>query len=193
MSLSAITGRTSPVDTSVGVASSGGQGFQDVLDQLRRNLAGSSETVSGTTAGASSSASSSTSSTSSAYAALTEYLNKTPAQRMREAILKEMGITEEDIKNMPPEKQAAVEASIARKIRERLLGKSEDGGDATANSGQPQAGTTAASGAAAAALAGSANTGGSDENLGNSPGGQGGTSALILAALQSGSGPASAS
>ncbi|HTJ96514.1 MAG TPA: hypothetical protein VL381_03525, partial [Rhodocyclaceae bacterium] len=50
-----------------------------------------------------------------------DYLSKPIAQHMRDAILKEMGLTEEDVKAMPPEKRAAVEASIAEKIKERML------------------------------------------------------------------------
>lgn len=51
---------------------------------------------------------------------LAEWLKKTPAQHMRDAILKEMGLTEEEISKMPPDKRAAVEATIAEKILERL-------------------------------------------------------------------------
>lgn len=51
---------------------------------------------------------------------LLEYMKKTPEQRMREAILRKMGLTEEDLKNMPPEKRAAVEETIAAKIKELL-------------------------------------------------------------------------
>lgn len=49
-----------------------------------------------------------------------EYMSKSPEQRMIEAILKELGITQEELNAMPPEERAAVENSIAAKIRERL-------------------------------------------------------------------------
>lgn len=49
-----------------------------------------------------------------------EYMSKTPEQRMVEAILKELGITKEEFNALPPEERAAVETSIAAKIRERL-------------------------------------------------------------------------
>ena len=52
---------------------------------------------------------------------LAEYLRKTPAQHMRDAILKELGLTEEDLDAMPPEKRKAVEETIAAKIKEKLL------------------------------------------------------------------------
>ena len=57
--------------------------------------------------------------------ALQDYMSKPLAQHMREAILKEMGLTEEDVKAMPPEKQQTVEAEISRRIRERMLGQKE--------------------------------------------------------------------
>ena len=52
---------------------------------------------------------------------LAEYLRKTPAQHMRDAILKELGLTEEDLDAMPPEKRKAVEETIAAKIKDKLL------------------------------------------------------------------------
>lgn len=54
------------------------------------------------------------------------YMKKTPMQRMREAILKEMGLTEEDLKAMEPEKRAAAEAAIAEKIKERMLMQAQE-------------------------------------------------------------------
>jgi uncharacterized membrane-anchored protein YjiN (DUF445 family) len=57
---------------------------------------------------------------------LHDYLSKTPAQRMRESILKEMHLTESDIKNMPPDQQNAVEAAIKEKVKERLLAQAQD-------------------------------------------------------------------
>lgn len=43
---------------------------------------------------------------------------KTPAQRMRDAILKSMGLSESDLKTMSPEKRKAVEETIRQKIQE---------------------------------------------------------------------------
>jgi len=56
---------------------------------------------------------------------LAEYLKKTPAEHMREAVLKEMGLTEADLAAMPPEKRKATEDTIAAKIKEKLLEHSD--------------------------------------------------------------------
>ena len=52
---------------------------------------------------------------------LAEYQSKSVAQHLRDAILKEMGLTEDDLDAMPPEQRAAIEDTIAEKIKERLL------------------------------------------------------------------------
>lgn len=62
--------------------------------------------------------------------ALTDYLNKSPAEHMREAVLARMGLSEESLKSMPPEQRAAVEAEIARRIKEWMLAKEEEQGGA---------------------------------------------------------------
>jgi hypothetical protein len=49
-----------------------------------------------------------------------EYMSKTPEQRLRDSILKEMGITEEDLKAMPPEKQQAVAQEIADRMKDKM-------------------------------------------------------------------------
>ncbi|AZD68835.1 hypothetical protein SAMN04489802_1558 [Pseudomonas chlororaphis] len=49
-----------------------------------------------------------------------DYMSKSPEQRMRDRILEEMGITEEDLKNMPPEKQQAVAQEIAQRVQDKL-------------------------------------------------------------------------
>ena len=51
---------------------------------------------------------------------LAEYLRKTPAQHMRDAILKEMGLSEEALAALPPEQHATIEKTITDKIKERL-------------------------------------------------------------------------
>lgn len=60
-------------------------------------------------------------------AALTEYLQKSPAEHLREAVMKELGLTEEDLAKMPPEKRDAMEKEINRRIRERLVGEETQG------------------------------------------------------------------
>lgn len=59
------------------------------------------------------------------------YMEKTPAELMRERVLKEMGISEEELASMPPEKRLAMEAEIAERVKEKLLGKQEKEGEET--------------------------------------------------------------
>ncbi|MBC3365341.1 hypothetical protein [Pseudomonas sp. SWRI154] len=56
---------------------------------------------------------------SSAMEAFKEYMSKTPEQRLRDSILEEMGITEEEYEAMPPEKQLAVGEEIAQRMRDK--------------------------------------------------------------------------
>lgn len=51
-----------------------------------------------------------------------DYMKKSPAERMREAILRQMNLTEDDLKAMPKEERQAVEKAINQRIREHLLG-----------------------------------------------------------------------
>ncbi|MBS1161834.1 MAG: hypothetical protein H6R15_4253 [Proteobacteria bacterium] len=60
---------------------------------------------------------------------LQDYLNKTPAEHLRESILKEMGESEESLQAMPPAQRQAAEAEINQRIRERLVGKKEGSAD----------------------------------------------------------------
>lgn len=46
--------------------------------------------------------------------------HKTPAQRMREQILKALGITEEQLAQMPPEQRQAMEQRIKDLIEEKV-------------------------------------------------------------------------
>ncbi|HTI66584.1 MAG TPA: hypothetical protein VL460_03435 [Caulobacteraceae bacterium] len=46
------------------------------------------------------------------------YANETPAQRMRDAILKSMGLSEDDLKAMSPEQRQAVENTIRERIKD---------------------------------------------------------------------------
>jgi protein-disulfide isomerase-like protein with CxxC motif len=41
----------------------------------------------------------------------------TPAEKMRDKILKEVGMTEEELENLPPEQRAAAEREIAEKLQ----------------------------------------------------------------------------
>lgn len=47
-----------------------------------------------------------------------DYMDKSAGEKMRDKILKEMGLTEEDIDAMPPEKQEQIEKQIAQRMAE---------------------------------------------------------------------------
>ena len=64
------------------------------------------------------SAASRNSGASSAVDDFMKLANETPAQRMRDAILKSMGLSEDDLKSMSPDKRKAVEETIRRRIQE---------------------------------------------------------------------------
>ena len=68
---------------------------------------------------------SSGSTTQELLAKLNEYIEKGPIVVMREKILESMGISEEELKSLPPEKQDAIEAEIAEKIKEVLVRQQE--------------------------------------------------------------------
>ncbi|MCU9951162.1 hypothetical protein [Pseudomonas sp. PDM13] len=47
-----------------------------------------------------------------------DYMNKSAGEKMRDKILKELGLTEEDIDAMPPEQQEQIEKQIAQRMAE---------------------------------------------------------------------------
>ncbi|KPG98164.1 hypothetical protein [Pseudomonas sp. RIT-PI-r] len=49
-----------------------------------------------------------------------DYMSKSPEQRLRDSILQSMGITEDDIKAMPPEKQLAIGKEIAERLQDKM-------------------------------------------------------------------------
>lgn len=49
-----------------------------------------------------------------------DWANKTPAQQMRDQVLRSMGIKESDLANMDPKTRAAVEKKIAEQIRQMV-------------------------------------------------------------------------
>ncbi|MGY2342171.1 hypothetical protein ACW9HW_23365 [Pseudomonas sp. SDO5532_S415] len=55
----------------------------------------------------------------SATSEFKDYMSKTPEQRMRDAILEEMGLTAEEVEQMPPEKQKAVGEEIAQRMEDK--------------------------------------------------------------------------
>jgi TPP-dependent pyruvate/acetoin dehydrogenase alpha subunit len=52
---------------------------------------------------------------------LEEYIRKGPIVHMREKILEQMGLTEDDIAKMSPEQRETVEKTIAARMKEMLL------------------------------------------------------------------------
>lgn len=67
---------------------------------------------------------------SGAATAVSDFLNyakETPGQRMRDAILKSMGLSEQDLQNMSPEKRKAVEGAIAQKIKDAAERAAKEG------------------------------------------------------------------
>ena len=81
---------------------------------------------------------------------LHDYLRKTPAQHMGDAILKEMGLTEDDQKNLRPEEHEAKAAEIARRMKERLLGKDDGSANPAALPGAAASASAAMTGTAGA-------------------------------------------
>ncbi|TFY90383.1 hypothetical protein DYL61_20855 [Pseudomonas nabeulensis] len=60
-----------------------------------------------------------TSSTSSVRSEFTEYMSKSPAERIREQLLKEQGLTEADVQNMSQEKQDAIAKQVADRVKQQ--------------------------------------------------------------------------
>ncbi|SDU85062.1 hypothetical protein [Pseudomonas mucidolens] len=52
-----------------------------------------------------------------ARAEFNEYMSKTPAEHMRDQILKEKGLTEEDVKSMPLVQQNAIAQEVADRLK----------------------------------------------------------------------------
>jgi len=51
---------------------------------------------------------------------LDKYMKMTPEQRMRESILKQMGLTEDQLNSMPPDQKKAVEDKIASIMKQKM-------------------------------------------------------------------------
>lgn len=58
---------------------------------------------------------------------LTDYLETPLTVLLREAVMKELGLSEEDLAAMKPSERLAAEATISQRMRERLLGRKEQG------------------------------------------------------------------
>ncbi|WP_245306793.1 MULTISPECIES: hypothetical protein [unclassified Rhizobium] len=57
----------------------------------------------------------------------TDLVNQTPAERMRSQILERLGLTEDDLKAMPPEEREAIEKQIADELKRQLTGDERQG------------------------------------------------------------------
>ncbi|WP_073523037.1 hypothetical protein [Pseudomonas fluorescens] len=57
--------------------------------------------------------------TTKARTEFTEYMSKTPAERIREQLLKEQGLTEEQVQAMPQDKQDAIAKQVAERLKEQ--------------------------------------------------------------------------
>ena len=57
---------------------------------------------------------------SAAMADFKDYMSKTPEQRLRDSILQEMGITEDQLKAMPPAQQVAIGKEIAERLQDKM-------------------------------------------------------------------------
>ena len=60
-----------------------------------------------------------TNATSSARSEFTDYMSKSPAERIREQLLKEQGLTEADVQNMSQEKQDAISKQVAERLKQQ--------------------------------------------------------------------------
>ena len=57
--------------------------------------------------------------TNGARTEFTEYMSKSPAERIREQLLKEQGLTEEQVQALPQEKQDAIAKQVAERLKEQ--------------------------------------------------------------------------
>ncbi|CAI8813691.1 Minor capsid protein [Pseudomonas sp. IT-P253] len=65
-----------------------------------------------------------------------DYMSKSPEQRLHDSILKEMGLTEADVKAMPPAQQQAIGKEMAQRVQDKL--KLATTGNADSSSGSSQ-------------------------------------------------------
>lgn len=89
--------------------------FQASLDVARRNQQHDDKPAAAPDAAAMSSA------MDAALKELEDYIAKGPIAHMREKILEELGLSEEDLARMPPDQRDAIEKTIAARIKEWLL------------------------------------------------------------------------
>lgn len=86
------------------------EAFAKTRVQLQATTAATTATTEVPTAG---------SSTGTARADFTDYMSKSPAERIREQLLKEQGLTEADVQNMSQEKQDAISKQVADRVKQQ--------------------------------------------------------------------------
>lgn len=67
-----------------------------------------------------------------------DYMQKSPAERLRDKILKALGVTEDDIKDMTPDERMGLEKKIQELIKETMI-KAEGEGEPSARDSAAQA------------------------------------------------------
>ena len=129
---------------SMSSSSNGSTGFSTALSKA------------GTSAEASSTAGTSATATDRVLQKLNDYIQKGPIAAMREKILASMGLTDADLKALPPDKQQAVEVEVAERIKESVLNQQATA-DAIHTNAHANAHTNAQANLAASVWAAAAN------------------------------------
>lgn len=89
--------RNTVITASAGKLSGSGTGFADALGKTGGSLK-----------------------KSDVYQELDDYVKMTPAQRIREELLKKLGLTEEDLAAKPPEEQQAIQQKLTEMIQQQM-------------------------------------------------------------------------
>lgn len=61
----------------------------------------------------------------SATEAFRDFMDKTPAEMIKEKLLAEMGLTEEEYNALPPEQRAAIDEQIAQRMKDEIEAKTQ--------------------------------------------------------------------
>lgn len=98
-------------------------GFASLLQSEKDSLSGSSSAASSATpmgaAAGNTETQSEPSTRSRAAAEFHAYMEKSDAEKIRESILNEMGLTEEEFRELPAEEQLAIERKVAERLKEQ--------------------------------------------------------------------------
>ncbi len=118
MSISSITGTRAPYPLQLSTGQAGNDSFAGMLAQMN-SVSAASVPQTAMPASASPIKTRQAASAEAKQEFLT-YMQKTPAQRMREAWLKSHNLTEEQLEAMPPEERQKIEKQMADEIKEKL-------------------------------------------------------------------------